>query len=115
MAKHTHIQKIKNQNKSYLALKTKALIQTYCNHIANNKKTIQVIININRNWIINFDWIFFNNNFRVISFVCSLFFMALVHHFKFDNTYRRSIITNINNMNSFHIQNSVQNVQFRPN
>ena len=54
-AKHTHIQKIKNQNKSYLALNTKALIQTCCNHIANNKKTIQVIIKINRNWIINFD------------------------------------------------------------
>jgi hypothetical protein len=54
-AKQTHIQKIKNQNKSYLALKTKALIHTCCNHIANNKKIIQVIIKINRNWIMNFD------------------------------------------------------------
>ncbi len=45
----------------------------------------------------------------------SLFFMALVHHLKFDRMYRRSIITNINNMNSFHIQNSVQNFQSRPN
>ena len=53
--KQIQIPKIKNQNKSYFALKVKALIQTCCNHIANSKKIIQVIINININWIINFD------------------------------------------------------------
>ena len=54
-AKQTHIPKIKNQNKSYLALKTKALIQTCCNHMANNKKIMHVMINISMNWTINFD------------------------------------------------------------
>lgn len=113
-AKHTHIQKIKNHNKSYLALKTKALIQTCCNHIAKIKKNTHVIMKISMNCIMNFDLIFFNNTFQVISFVCSLFFIALVHHFKFVSIYRRSTTTNINNINSFHIQKIVQNFQFRP-
>ena len=58
---------------------------------------------------------FFSNNFRVISFVCSLFFMAFVRDFKFDKTYRNNTIMNINSMNSFHIRNSVQNFPSRPN
>ena len=113
-AKHTHIQKIKNHNKSYLALKTKALIQTCCNHIAKIKKNTHVIMKISMNCIMNFDLIFFNNTFQVISFVCSLFFIDLVHHFKFVSIYRRSTTTNINNINSFHIQKSVQNLPSQP-
>ena len=40
--------------------------------------------------------------------------MDFVHHFRFDRIYRKSATTNISNMNSFHIQNSVQNFQSRP-
>lgn len=109
-AKHTHIQKIKNHNKSYLALKTKALIQTCCSHKAKIKKNTHVIIKISRNCIMNFDLIFFSSNFQVISFVCSLFFIALVHHFKFESTYRMRVIAKISKINSFHIQNIVQNL-----
>ncbi|MBR4633530.1 hypothetical protein IKO50_00810 [bacterium] len=54
-AKHTHIPKIKNQNKSYFALSTKALIHVCCSHTAKSNKINVVIINIAMNWIMNFD------------------------------------------------------------
>ena len=48
-AKHTQIQNMKNQNKSYFALKRKALIHTCCNHMDKSRKIIVVITNININ------------------------------------------------------------------
>ena len=57
---------------------------------------------------------FFNNNFRLILLVFSLFFMPLIHHFKLSDTYRSRITINNNSINSFHIQNSVQNLPSRP-
>ena len=113
-AKHTHIPKIKNHNKSYFILSINALIQTCCNHTARSTKNIPVITKTNKNWIINFDWIFFNNNFREILSVFSLFFSAFIRHFKFIETYRIIDTKKINNINSFHIQKIVQNFPSRP-
>ena len=113
-ARHIQIPKMKNQNKSYFALKTKALIQTCCSHTAKSSRTMLVIRKIIINCTINFDWIFFINNFRVTLSVFSLFFTALIRHFRFAKMYRSSITMNINNMNSFHIQNNVQNLPSRP-
>ncbi len=113
-ARHIQIPKMKNQNKSYFALKTKALIQVCCNHTAKSSRIIVVIMNINMNWIMNFDSMFLSNNFQVILSVFSLFFMALIRHFKFVKMYRSSITININNINSFHIQNNVRNLPSRP-
>ena len=113
-ARHTHIPKMKNQNKSYFALNTNALIQTCCNNTAKNNKTMAVIINHNMNCITNFDSVFFNNNFQVILSVFSLFFMALIRHFKLLKMYRSRIIMNNKSINSFHIRNNVQNVPSRP-
>jgi len=113
-ARHTHIPKMKNQNKSYFALSMNALTQTCCNHIAKSNKITVVIIKIKMNCIINFDWIFFSNNFRVILSVFSLFFMVLIRHFILSDTYRSRITINNNSINSFHIQNSVQNLPSRP-
>ena len=48
-AKHTHIQKMKNQNKSYFVLKMNALIQTCCNHMARSRKNMIVIVKISIN------------------------------------------------------------------
>ena len=107
-AKQIHIPKIKNQNRSYFALKMKAFIQTCWIQIAKSKKTNVVIINIRMNWMINFDCVFFNNNFRVILLIFSLFFIALIRHFRCVKTYRSIITMNISNINSFHIQISVQ-------
>lgn len=112
-AKQIQIPKMKNQNRSYFALKTKAFIQTCWNNIAKNSKTIIVTKKLSTNWMTNFDWIFFSNNFRDILSVFSLFFTALIHHFKFDRIYRSNITININKMNSFHIRNSVQNFPSR--
>ena len=58
---------------------------------------------------------FFSNNFRDILSVFSLFFTIFIHHFRLDEIYRSNITININNMNSFHIQNSVQNFPSRHN
>jgi len=57
---------------------------------------------------------FFSSKFQVILSVFSLFFTALIRHFKLVKTYRISVMTNINNMNSFHIQTKVQNFPSRP-
>ena len=113
-ARQIHIPNMKNQNKSYLALKTNALNQTCCSHTAKSNKITVVIMKLRINWIMNFDWIFFNSNCRVILSVFSLFFIALIHHFRLVKIYRNKIIINVNNMNSFHIRNSVQNLPSRP-
>ena len=54
-AKHIHIPKMKNQNRSYFALRTNALNHIACKHTANSNKTIVVVINDNMNCITNFD------------------------------------------------------------
>ena len=54
-ARQIHIPKMKNQNKSYFALKTKALIQTCWSTTARNRKTIVVTKKLSMNWMINFD------------------------------------------------------------
>ena len=112
-AKHIHIPKMKNQNKSYFVLKMKALIHVSCSHIARSSKTIVVIIKQKMNWITNFDSIFLSNNFRVTLSVFSLFFMAFIHHFRLAKIYRIRIIMNNKSINSFHIQNNVQNFPSR--
>lgn len=74
-----------------------------------------VVIKNNRmNCMINFDCVFFSNKFRVILSVFSLFFIALIRHCRFVKIYRSSITMNKSNINSFHIQNSVQNFPSRP-
>ncbi len=40
--------------------------------------------------------------------------MDLIRHFKFAKMYRSIIITKIRSINSFHIQNNVQNLPSRP-
>ena len=112
--KQIQIPKMKNQNKSYFALSMKGLIHTCWSHTARNRKIIVVIIKHKMNCIINFDSMFFNNNFRVTLSVFSLFFIALIHHFKFAKIYHSNIITKIKSINSFHIQNNVQNFPSRP-
>ena len=47
--KHIHIQKMKNQNKSYFALKTKALIQTCWSRTARRSKTTVAIKKLSMN------------------------------------------------------------------
>ena len=111
--KHIHIQKMKNQNKSYFALKTKALIHTCWTKTARRSKTTVATKKISMNWITNFDWTFFSSSFRDILSVFSLFLTVLIHHFRFAKTYRSSITMNINNINSFHIRNNVQNFPSR--
>ena len=106
---------MKNQNKSYFALRTNALIHICCNHTARSRKTIVVITKTKMNCITNFDSIFFSNNFHVILSVFSLFFMDLVHHFRLAKIYRNNTITKIRSINSFHIQNNVQNFPSRHN
>ena len=54
-ARQIHIPKMKNHNKSYFALKTKALIQTCWNSTARVKKTIVVVRKLSMNWMTNFD------------------------------------------------------------
>ncbi len=54
-AKHIHVQKIKNHNKSYLALNKNSFIQTCCKHTARIKKIMVVIIKLRINCIMNFD------------------------------------------------------------
>ena len=56
----------------------------------------------------------FNSKFRDILSVFSLFFMALIRHFRLDKIYRNRIITKISSINSFHIQNKVQIFPSRP-
>lgn len=56
---------------------------------------------------------FFTNNFHVTLSVFSLYFTVLIHHFRFEVTYRSNAIINISKMNSFHSRNSVQNFPFR--
>lgn len=46
---------------------------------------------------------------------CSLFFIALVHFLMFAKKYRINITTNNSRINSFHIQNKVQNFPSRHN
>ena len=113
--KHTHIPKMKNQNKSYFALSVNALIHTCCRHTAKSRNTIIVATKISRNCTINLDSVFFNSIFQVILSVCSLFFIALIRHLKFVKTYRSNIITKVRSINSFHIRNSVRNWPSRPN
>ena len=113
-ARQIHIPNMKNQNKSYLALKTKALNQTCCSHTAKSNKINVVIKKLRINWITNFDWMFFSKSCRVILSVFSLFFIVLIHHFRLAKIYRSRITINANNMNSFHIRNSVQNFPSRP-
>jgi hypothetical protein len=48
-AKQIQIPKMKNQNRSYFALKTKALIQTCWNITAKNSRTIIVTKKLNIN------------------------------------------------------------------
>jgi hypothetical protein len=48
-AKHIHIPKIKNQNKSYFPLRWNALNHIACKHTANNNRIIVVIINHSMN------------------------------------------------------------------
>jgi len=114
-ARHIHIPKMKNQNRSYFALRRNALNHIACKHTANNNKTIVVVMNDKMNWITNFDWVFFTNNFHVILSVFSLFFTALIHHFMLAKMYRNNIMTNSARINSFHIRNNVQNVPSRHN
>jgi hypothetical protein len=114
-AKHIHIPKMKNQNKSYFALSRNALNHIACKHTANSNKTTVVVMNDKMNWITNFDWVFFSNNFHVILSVFSLFFMALIRHLILANIYRNNITTNSARINSFHIRNNVQNVPSRHN
>ena len=104
---------MKNQNKSYFALSTNALIHICCNHNARSRKTIVVTIKHKMNCITNFDSIFFSNNFHVILSVFSLFFIALIHHFRLSKIYRNNTITKIRSINSFHIRNNVQNFPSR--
>ena len=113
-AKQIHIPKIKNQNKSYFALKMKALIQTCWSHTARSNKTMIVIMKVKINWITNFDSTFFSNNFHVTLSVFSLFFMDLIRHFRFAKIYRNRTTTKRRSMNSFHIRSSVQNLPSRP-
>jgi len=113
-ARQIHIPNMKNHNKSYLALKTKALNQTCCSHTAKSNKITVVIMKLRINWITNFDWMFFSKSCRVILSVFSLFFIVLIHHFRLAKMYRSRITINANNMNSFHIQNNVQNFPSRP-
>ena len=110
-----HIQKMKNHIKSYFQLKTKAFSHTCCSQIAriSNIKVVAMKIRINCN--MNFDCIFFNNSGRVIFSTFSLFFIALDHFLIFDRKHRINIIINTSSINSFHIQNNVQNVPSRHN
>ena len=113
-AKQIHIPKMKNQNKSYFALRTNALIQTCWSHTARSNKTTVVITKHRMNWIINFDSMFLSNNFHVTLSVFSLFFTALIRHFLLAKIYRNRITTKIRSINSFHIQTKVQNPPSRP-
>lgn len=54
-AKHIHIPKMKNQNKSYFALRTNALIHTCCIHSAKSNNIIVVTMNIRINCNMNLD------------------------------------------------------------
>lgn len=113
--RHTHIPKMKNHNKSYFALRIKALIHTCCKPTANSNRIIVVTTNTNMNCITNFDSMFFSSNCHVILSVFSLFFIALIHHFKLYSIYRNNITTNIKSINSFHIQKNVRNLPSRHN
>lgn len=64
--------------------------------------------------MINFDCMFFSNNCRVILSAFSLFLIAEIRHFRFTMVYRNNVIIKIRSINSFHIQNSVQNLPSRP-
>ena len=114
-AKQIHIPKIKNQNKSYLALRRNALNHIVCRDTANNNRTTVVVINDIMNWNTNFHLIFLSNNLHVILSVFSLFFIELSHTFRFASMYRSNITANIANINSFHIQKNVQNLPSRHN
>ena len=105
---------MKNHNKSYFALSTKALIHTCCSHTAKSSKTMVVIIKHKMNCTTNFDSTFLSNNFRVTLSVFSLFFTAFIRHFRLAKIYRSRIAMNNNSINSFHIQNNVQNFPSRP-
>ena len=112
-ARQTHIQKIKNQIKSYLALRTNAFIHTRCINTAKSSNMMVVDIKIKINCIMNLDFEFFINNDCVIFSVFSLFFMILIQVFAFAKKYRINITANISSINSFHIRNKVQNFPFR--
>jgi hypothetical protein len=112
-ARQIQIQKIKNHIISYLKLKKNAHNHTFWIQIARKKKIINVIENISKNWIINSDFIFFRIIFREICSICSLFFIIVIHSFRWDNVYRSRIITKTNSINSFHIRNNVQNFPSR--
>ena len=61
----------------------------------------------------NFDLMFFISNARVIFSDFSLFLIDFIRHFRFVNTYRSIVTRNISKINSFHIQNNVQNLPSR--
>ena len=57
---------------------------------------------------------FFSNELHVILSVFSLFFIALIRHFRLVKMYQSNIMMKIRSINSFHIQNNVQNFPSRP-
>ena len=113
-ARQTPIANIKNHIKSYFILNISALIHTCWINKASSKKIIVVIKNIQIYCIINFHLIFFNIRDQVTFFVFSLFFICLIHFFILTEIYRIMDMINIKRINSFHIQNKVQNVPSRP-
>ena len=113
-ARQTHIANIKNHTKSYFILNIRAFIPTCWINKANNRKSKTVIRNTQIYCMMNFHLIFFSIIDRFTFFVFSLFFIALIRFFIFAEMYRMIDTRNINRMNSFHIQNNVQNVPSRP-
>ena len=92
----------------------RALIHTCWINNASNKKINVVIKNTQMYCIINFHLVFFNIIDRVTSLVFSLFFICLIHFFILTEIYRIMDIRNTRRINSFHIQNNVQNLPSRP-
>ena len=80
---------------------------------AKRKNINKVAEKISINCTMNSDFTLFRIIFREICSEFSLFFILFVHSFICDNTYRNKITTKTNNINSFHIRNSVQNFPSR--
>ena len=104
---------MKNHSISYLKLRKNAHKPTCCIHIAKRKNINRVAENIIMYCTINSDFTFFRIVFREICSKFSLFFILFIHSFVCDNMYRNRTITNIRSINSFRIQNNVQNFQSR--
>ncbi len=113
-AKQTHAQKMKKNNKSYFRLSIDALSHTCWMNRARTMNITVVTRKIQIYSNMNFHFMFLNISFRVTFSHCSLFFICLIRVFRWAKKYRKIVTLNISNMNSFHIQKIVQNLQSRP-